>query len=262
MSGAFRLADLTYPALERLLAGPGPVVALVPTGAVEAHGPHLPLGTDTILAEGLASVAAEQLSARGVDAVVFPALAYTVTDWAAAFPGTVGIAPGAFEATLTAVLERAVALGFAAVAVVNAHLEPANVAVLRRVVAAAGARSERPVVFADQTRRRYAERLTEEFRSGSCHAGRYETSLVLALAPHLVDEAARAALPEHHVPLHEHIARGARSFADCGLDRAYCGDPAAATAEEGRAVLAEQAAMTVECVLEALGRGADQAGGP
>ncbi|RMG94011.1 MAG: creatininase family protein [Deltaproteobacteria bacterium] len=244
---------MSYAQLEAQLRDGGPNVAIVPTGAVEAHGPHLPLGTDTLLAEGLAWRSAEQLAEHGVAAVVFPPLTYTVTDWAAAFPGTVGLDETTFAATLERILERAIDLGFDAVAVVNAHLEPANIGVLRRVTRAVTERRARPVVFADQTRRRYAERLSDEFRSGSCHAGRYETSLVLALAPHLVDEGARATLPEHHVPLHEHIARGARDFADCGLDRAYCGDPASASAEEGRRLLEVQARMTTDAVLEALG---------
>ncbi len=253
MTRAARLGEMTYAALAALLRDEAPVAALVPAGATEAHGPHLPLGTDTILAEGLAVEAARQLAGRGVSAVVFPPVAYTVTTWAAGFPGTVGTEPEALRRTLTAVLERALDMGFAVAALVNAHLEPANVAVLRGVVEDLARHRGRPVVFADQTRRRYAERLTEEFRSGSCHAGRYETSLVLALAPELVDERVRAGLDAHHVPLHEHIAQGATSFADCGLDRAYCGDPAAATAGEGRAVLARQAAMTVEAVLARLG---------
>ena len=105
-----------------------------------------------------------------------------------------------------------------------------------------------PLLFPDVTRRRNAERLTDEFRSGSCHAGQYETSLVLAVSPELVDMDIARGLPNHYVPLHERIAAGAKSFLECGMDRAYCGDPAGATAEEGRATYDVLARLVVEVV--------------
>ena len=87
------------------------------------------------------------------------------------------------------------------------------------------------------------------FRS---HAGQYETSLVLAVAPELVTLELAQALPKHEVALHEHIARGARSFAECGLDQAYCGDPAHASVAEGHASYDQLAAIVVDAVLAAL----------
>ena len=247
------LGELTHAALSRLLRGSSPTAALVPTGAVEAHGPHLPLATDTLISVGVARRAAALLAARGVTAVVFPPLTYAVTDWAASFTGTVTIPRQAAHATTLAVCEQAHRMGFGAVALVNAHLEPDNIATLRDVARDFEERCGQPLAFADQTRRRFAERLTDEFRSGSCHAGQYETSLVLALRPDLVDEDAARALPRHHVPLHEKIQAGARDFAECGLDQAYCGDPAAATAQEGEASLTTQATCTVELLLTHLG---------
>ena len=107
-------------------------------------------------------------------------------------------------------------------------------------------------MFPDKTRRRNAARLTEEFQSGSCHAGQYETSLVLAVDPSLVREQVAHDLPEHHVALHEHIARGAKSFVDCGLDQAYCGTPAGASAAEGHASYEALANMVVEAVVAAV----------
>src|SRR5947209_9934781 len=50
-------------------------VAIVPVGAVEAHGPHLPLATDVIIAEAMARAAAGRLAARGKEAVSHPAIA-------------------------------------------------------------------------------------------------------------------------------------------------------------------------------------------
>ncbi|HTM01620.1 MAG TPA: creatininase family protein, partial [Candidatus Omnitrophota bacterium] len=65
-------ADLTWEEV-RDLDRPR-AVALLPVGAVEAHGPHLPLATDVILAEAMAEAAAARLEAEGRLAVVLPAL--------------------------------------------------------------------------------------------------------------------------------------------------------------------------------------------
>jgi creatinine amidohydrolase len=249
---AHELARMTYVEVAALLAGTTRKIALIPTGSTEAHGPHLPLATDSIIAEEMARRAAEQLAARGFAAVRFPALHYAVTDWAADFAGSTGISKSSARAILLDLARRCGELGFDATVLVNAHLEPDNIATLRDVVREhdeSGAPGR--LLFPDKTRRRNAERLTEEFKSGSCHAGQYETSLVLAVAPELVQMPVAESLPEHRVPLHEHIARGAKSFADCGLDRAYCGDPAKASAEEGERSYELLAAMIVDAVIEA-----------
>ncbi|MFO7564023.1 MAG: creatininase family protein [Enhygromyxa sp.] len=253
MSG-HELARMTYAEVEALLARPEPKIALLPTGSTEAHGPHLPISTDSIIAEEMARRAAAQLGARGFVAVRLPTLPYAVTDWAADFAGSAGISKPAAKAVLLDLARRCAAMGFDATVLVNAHLEPDNIATLRGVIREyeeSGAPGK--LLFPDKTRRRNAARLTAEFQSGSCHAGQYETSLVLAVDPSLVRRPIADALPEHVVPLHEHIARGAKSFADCGLDRAYCGDPAKASAEEGHASYEALAAMVVDAVLEALG---------
>src|SRR5262245_58257237 len=81
------LTSLTWTAVRDLAAGR--TVAVLPTGAVEAHGPHRPLGTDVIIAEAMALAGAERLSARGFDVVLLPALAFAPAPFASAFAGTV-----------------------------------------------------------------------------------------------------------------------------------------------------------------------------
>jgi creatinine amidohydrolase len=75
--------------------------------------------------------------------------------------------------------------------------------------------------------------LTGEFRSGSCHAGRYETSLVLAAEPALVRRERMEALESKMIAMPEAIAAGQTDFISMGMDRAHCGAAAEATAEEG-----------------------------
>jgi creatinine amidohydrolase len=230
-----RLADMTSPALEAL-RNP---IALWPVGAVEPHGPHAPLGTDTLISVGMC----ERAAARLDDAVVLPPLPFGVTRYGAAFPGAIGIS----EATLRAVvLDVATAIdrqGFRRLVIVNNHFEPEQVATLRSAAAEAGA------LYLDLVRRRNAQRLTDEFRRGSCHAGRYETSLVLADAPHLVDPEV-ASLPSNEVDMPAAMAAGRTDFVAMGMDRAYCGAPAEATADEGRTTFETLTDMLVELVEE------------
>jgi creatinine amidohydrolase len=232
-----RLAELTSPGLEALRER-GPV-ALWPVGAVEPHGPHAPLGTDTLISVGMCERAAGRLDQP--PAIVLPALAFGVTRCGAAFVGAIGIT----EATLRAVvLDVAASLeqqGFRRLVIVNNHFEPEQVGTLRAAAADAGA------LYLDLVRRRNAQRLTDEFRRGSCHAGRYETSLVLADAPQLVDSAA-ADLPANEVDMPAAIAAGRTDFLAMGMERAYCGAPAEASAEEGRATFETLTDMLVELV--------------
>ena len=105
-------------------------------------------------------------------------------------------------------------------------------------------------MFPDVTRRRLAERLTEEFRSGACHAGRYEGSLVLADDPASVDDALRRTLPPVAISLVDAIRAGQADFVQAGGTQAYFGRPAEATADEGRASFETLAALLVEAIVE------------
>src|SRR6266699_6531059 len=75
------LAQLTWEEVRDL--DRAKAVAILPVGAVEAHGPHLPLATDVIIAETMARAAAARLATHGYDAVLLPPLAYTAAEFAA-----------------------------------------------------------------------------------------------------------------------------------------------------------------------------------
>lgn len=207
-------------------------VVFVPLGSTEPHGPHLPLSTDTILAVETAARAAALLEAEGVRAVVAPAIPYAVTDFSEGFAGRVSIPAEVHRAI---VRETALALGEAGavkVVLVTLHFEPAHLACVREAVAECRSRGA-CVSFVDFTQRAHAARIGGEFATGSCHAGSFETSLVLAAAPDLVDETARAGLPDLWVSLPERIRGGARTFRECGMESGYCGEPRKASAGEG-----------------------------
>ncbi|MBE7454854.1 MAG: creatininase family protein [Kofleriaceae bacterium] len=243
-----RLGELTSPAVAALVAGARPVVALLPVGSTEPHGPHLPLATDVIISDAACARAVAALDAAGVTAVVAPAVPYGVTECARGFAGAVSVPAATLTAFLAAVADGLLAQGLRHVCLVNNHLEPAHDAAVRAVTAG----REGWVSVACPLTRRWARTLSAEFKSGACHAGRYETSIVLAATPGLVDDAARAGLPEVPVSLSEQLAAGVTTFAAMGLDRAYAGAPAAATAAEGDEQLARLTEMIVATVGEAL----------
>jgi creatinine amidohydrolase len=226
----YRLAALTYEeTASRLARG---VWALLPCGATEAHGPHLPLSTDVLISEHGALCAARLLAAEGVHALVLPAIAYGVTEYAAEFAGTISLPPETSRALVRDVIMGTVRSGFQGVVLCNAHLEPANIAALHSAVADA---VERGVLaaFPDVTRKPHALRLGEEFRSGACHAGRYETSLVMAADPFVVRDRIAEHLDDNPISLSRAIRDGKATFGAAGGPRAYFGDPAQATSAEG-----------------------------
>jgi creatinine amidohydrolase len=223
-------ADLAYPELE----GRDGAVHLLPLGATEPHGPHAPLATDTLISVGICRRAAERLRGE-LDVLVLPPVPYGVTRYGADFPGAVSIS----EETLRALVTE-IAANFERVVLVNSHLEPEQVWTLRDL----------GLPLFDVTRRERAERLTDEFRAGAGHAGRYETSLVLADRPELVNRGRMATLEAKMIDMPAAIRAGQTSFVAMGMDQAYAGAPAEATAEEGDQTFEALADMLVELIRE------------
>ncbi|PPK63600.1 creatininase family protein [Actinokineospora auranticolor] len=243
-----RFADLTSPQVAALRDGPRTPVLLLPVGAIEPHGPHAPLDTDPIISAGMCARAAARLADDPeVHVLVLPALPYGVTDFAAGFPGAISVGAETVHNVVVEICLSLDAQGFPDVVVVNNHFEPAHVRTLRRAVDTLAERGVR-TGYLDLLRRAAVARLTAEFRSGSCHAGRYETSLVLAERPDLVDTAAMSALPAVPVDLPAEMGAGRRDFLAMGMSQAYCGAPAEATADEGTDTFTQLTALLVEAI--------------
>ncbi len=242
-------ADLTSPEIAALRQSQRTPVLLLPLGAVEPHGPHGPLATDQIISTGMCERAAVDLADDPeVRVLLLPPLPYGVTRYAADFAGTVGVSEDTLHAMLVDVCASLIEQGLHGIVLVNNHFEPEQVATVRRAVATVAERHGVSIGHLDLVRRRNAERLTEEFRAGSCHAGRYETSLVLAERPGLVDVERMRALRANPVDMPAAMARGERDFTAMGMPDAYCGAPAEATAAEGAATFDTLAVMLVETI--------------
>jgi len=243
------LARMTSPEFAALVGAGRKVVALVPVGSTEPHGPHLALATDVVISEAACARAADALDLDGLAAVIAPSVGYGVTDCAEGFAGAVSIDAATLTAFLRGVARGLLAAGCAHVCLVNNHLEPAHDAAVR---AAADGAAAGTISVACPLTRHWARTLTPEFKSGACHAGQYETSIVMAADATLVDDAARVALAPVPISLSDGLRAGKATFAAMGLDRAYAGDPAAATAAEGDATLDLLAAMIVGEVTAAI----------
>ncbi|HLF05693.1 MAG TPA: creatininase family protein [Thermoplasmata archaeon] len=340
MSGA---GGWTHPAL--VGAGGEKSIVLLPLGSIEAHGPHLPPETDTIIAEHLARAVAGRIEADfGVPSPIAPTFTETASSYAAGFSGTVSVeSEDEWDLILEAVRNLWKA-GARRICIINLHFDPAHVRVLQDLSKAfegeghlpfpdvwcqsngapmqltsqlagpdgtvykygacegcgytpiyrppyrerdevAGLywrdgryetiesdssermslanafkdslkpreelieeidNSPRPwIVAPDFTRRRHAQRIGGEFATGSCHAGQFESSLMLAAAPDQVKDGYRT-LPPLFVDLPAAIRAGKKGFKEIGMEQAYCGEPAAATREEGQSLFKTLAEIAFE----------------
>jgi creatinine amidohydrolase len=240
------LAELTTDEISEICERP-PCAVLVPLGSVEPHGPHLPLATDTIISETSAIRGARLLADRGVATYLAPPVHYGVTDFAAGFRGAIGVDPNLLTWLLRSIAERFLNDGWSHVCLVNNHLEPAQDQAVRAAIAELPRGS---ASVACPLSKRWGRMLSDEFKKGECHAGRYETSLAMAAGAEVREEFAE--LPPVNVSLSDQIKAGKRTFHEMGLHMAYSGSPAHATKEEGDALYELLAHMIMTEVTEGL----------
>lgn len=203
-----RLGSATWPEVHRHRRE----LLVVPLGALEQHGPHLPLRTDTLVAEAIAERVHEERPRSGLT----PALAIGASGEHADFPGTLSIGSDALCLLLVELVRHAT-LSWPGVLVLNGH--GGNLAALRRAGAQCAAEG------------RVLEVVPLGLPGMDAHAGRSETSMLLHLAPaevrlELAEPGRTEPLPEL---LPELVDRGVRALSPNGV----LGDPTGASAQEG-----------------------------
>ena len=186
-----RLADLTRERVGEL--APHSLVVL-PTASIEQHGPHLPVGVDTFLCEAVVTGAAQRAAS---EIVVAPTLRYGDSAHHFPFPGVMTLSSGSYVAAVGELCDSLYRSGFRRLAVINGHggNDPGNEIATRDLVH----RAERVVTISATAYWNLARAalvaetdLDDSLIPG--HAGRFETALMLAVRPELVDEAALAQL--------------------------------------------------------------------
>ena len=222
MADSHRLLELDSRSFERRL-GTNPLV-IVPVGALEAHGPHLPLGSDQIQAEVTALALAER-----VNGLVAPCVPYGSAPGARRFPGTVSLSIAELETHVHGVLNELGRTGVRRLLVLSGHGERGHMAALRE----AGDRAMREhrglkvVVLCDYEF--VYELRGSEAPASDGHAGLLETSRMMALAPETVGTQ-RPVVAYRHSP----FVPGEPTEAD--WPESVIGDTRDANAELGRKV--------------------------
>jgi mycofactocin system creatininase family protein len=222
MTGSAWLADLAWPELES--AKERSTVLLVPVGATEQHGPHLPMSTDTDIAVALCARVATQR-----DVVIAPAVPYGSSGEHAGFPGTLSIGQAATELMLVE-LCRSASQTFTRLLFVSAH--GGNAEPVARAVDLLRSEGRNVSLYSPRW-------------DGEPHAGRTETSMQLALDARRVRM--DVAEPGDQRPIESILpelrAGGVRAVSSNGV----LGDPLGADATEGEALLAR---LTAELVAQ------------
>ncbi|MEO7397622.1 MAG: mycofactocin biosynthesis peptidyl-dipeptidase MftE [Ilumatobacteraceae bacterium] len=191
-------------------------VLVVPIGSCEQHGPHLPLDTDT----RIATAVAHGLAAERPRLLVAPAQAITASGEHSGFPGTLSIGTDVMQAVLIELVRSAD--WSAGVVLVNGH--GGNLGAVEAAVE----------LLMREGRRVFA--WWPKVSGGDAHAGRTETSLMLAIAPTLVRIA--AAKPGNTEPLRTLMPAMAGGGIAAVSPNGVLGDPTGASAGEGRSLLA------------------------
>ena len=225
------LEEMTWTEIEAALEVTRTLI--LPVGATEEHGPHLPTYTDTIQA---LEVAKEVARRRAV--FVAPPVHYGVCRSTRGFPGTISISPGALRALVSDLLTAFHDSGFERVLILTGHAGGQHLSALKEA-------AEKAVALRD-----IRVSLVSDFdlidpreveTPGDGHAGEIETSRMLVIREDLVK-----GLPEKHFPPRPMylIMRDVRPLMGNGV----MGDPSRATREKGERFME----MAVQGVLEAL----------
>jgi creatinine amidohydrolase/Fe(II)-dependent formamide hydrolase-like protein len=259
-----RLAECTYREAGRLARDERAIVIL-PLGAIEQHGPHLPLLVDWLGAEELARHVAPHLQRAGYRVVLAPALPYGASPLALTWPGTVSLARATLRRVIVEVIGSLARHGFRRFVLANYQADPAHVRAMAEAKRALTRGDRRLRIlfagFSPEARSRAAmldPRVLRLSRSpnpkGEWHAGELETALVLARRPDLVRRAVARRLPPVWVDFRAALRKGARRFEEIAPGGpGYFGWPAAARAVTAKRALALRGRLMAREIIRALG---------
>jgi creatinine amidohydrolase len=230
-------------------------IAVLPVAAVEQHGPHLPLGTDAIIAEAYLARARELLPEE-LAVSFLPMLSVGTSQEHRAFPGTLTLSAEGLIRALTEIGESVHRAGLRKLVIANSH--GGNVSAVDLVTRELRVRANMLAIACSWSGFGYPDGLlTREEQIHGIHAGAIETSILLAAHPGLV----RTQRAQNFASTTLEIAR---EFRHLGIDRpgrlgwmsqdlhpsGAMGDATAATAEKGKAAIEHGARAFVELLAE------------
>ena len=228
-------------------------VIVLPTGATEQHGPHLPCAVDAVICAGVVGHALQRLPAS-VPAYAMSPIVYGKSEEHLHFPGTITLTGETLLATMIEVAESVYRAGFRKLLIVNGHGgQPQIMEIMAREMRL---RHGDYIVVPQHTWRlphvagRY---MADKEKKLAMHAGHAETAIMLALAPDTVhmERAVTNYPPEFPSKLLSPDGRPAcawtaRDFGPSGV----IGDPLPATVEQGEAILESLAVSWAQAITE------------
>lgn len=228
-------------------------VIVLPTGATEQHGPHLPCAVDTVISAGVVGHALARLAPE-VPAYAMAPITYGKSEEHLHFPGTITLTGETLLATMIEIGESVYRAGFRKLLIVNGHGgQPQVMEIMAREMRL---RHGDYIVVPQHTWRlphvagRY---MADREKKLAMHAGHAETAIMLALAPDTVhmERAVANYPPEFPSKLLSPDGRPAcawtaRDFGPSGV----IGDPLPATREQGEAILDSLAASWAQAITE------------
>ena len=183
VSPRFLLHEITRGEAARRASG---ALAVLPVGATEQHGPHLPLGTDFLIVEHVTRAAAPR-ARPDIDVLVAPTFQTGSSDHHLPFGGTISLATERYYAALRDMTASLIQSGFRRIFIVNGH--GGNHELIELVVrdlALSHAGNLAAASYWDLARASLAEQVPDLGGRLPGHAGAFETSLIMALHPELV----------------------------------------------------------------------------
>ncbi|WP_145407892.1 creatininase family protein [Paenibacillus xylanexedens] len=202
-------------------------LVIIPVGAIEVYGPHLPLGSDSLLADQLAKLVAER-----VGAIIGPTVEAGDSNVLNDFPGTITIRPESLKAYLGDIVHSLLTWGFTRILFINGHA--GNVPIINQIVhQLRGQHSDVQAAQIDCWRFIKAQDhgISETGKLANGHAGEIGTSVLLHLHPELVHQDKIAdEVPDYEDAYPEIVKYGRlSSISKSGV----VGSPSFATVEKG-----------------------------
>lgn len=226
------------------------VLIVLPVGAIEQHGPHMPVYTDTLIGEALMAEAFEHLP-EDAPIWLMPSISYGKSTEHAEFPGTFTLSAQTLMMVLQDIAASLARSGFKKLLLFNTH--GGNADLLGMVAREIRISTGLAVYRLDPGAVHYSDSFTDdEEKACGIHAGDVETSLVMAVCPDWVhSELAPREMPKF--PQSPSFSFRSKSFAWVMRDisrSGIAGDATKANPERGEAMLKKAGPLLAEALLE------------
>jgi len=223
--------DLTWTEVDKIRKETEAVI--IPCGSVEEHGPHLPLGTDSLIGLEVALRVAERLEGEGRKILIAPPVIFGISEMLMSFPGTISVKPETLKMLICDICTSFAKHGFRKIFLFPGHRSPKEVQVLNDAAISVSQETGAEVHVVDPFDKwvndsiDFIKSKKPEF---DYHAGERETASILASKPELVKmEHARKFISKKLGMNIRTKLSDLRELAPMG----FAGDPTVATAETG-----------------------------